>query len=354
MGRSVQAIHDLTRQRPHLIVSLDAPAYRLGDGGGRRIGQPLPRLPRWVPCTVPTWLRARTILTLLREFEPTHLLLRTSGLLGTAVLRQCVRRHIDTLVILAEVFHRPGRRERRQLAQFVGLLSDPCVFLVGNHRVPATQSMIESGVGAAKAAAYDFAPARDPANYPEKTLEGSGPRRLVYVGSMLLDKGVAEVIDATAMLARRGVAVTATLAGDGPDLEALRRRTAALPVGLVSFAGRIGNDQAFELMRQAALVCVPSRPSYHEGMPLTLTEALASRTPVIVSDHPVMTRAFHDGEGVRFFPAGDAGALARTAQAVLADAGEYRRLSRSTAAAYARVECRTLMPDLIARWGARI
>jgi glycosyltransferase involved in cell wall biosynthesis len=334
-------------------VSLDAPRYRIKGDGGQQIGQPLPSFPRWVPCTVPTWLRARTILTLLRDFGPTHVLLRTSGLLGMAALRQCVQQKIDTLVILAEVFDPRGGRERRQLARFVGLLNDPCVYMVGNHRVPATQSMIERGVEAQKALAYDFAPARDPSQYPVKELGDQRPWRLVYVGSALADKGVAEVIEATALLARRGVPVATTLAGDGPDLGALRRQAEALPPGLVTFTGRIGNDQAFELMRGASLACVPSRHSYHEGMPLTLTEALASRTPVIVSDHPVMARAFRDGEGLRFFPAGDAGALAQTAQSILADPAEYRRLSQATAAAYARVECKALMPDLIARWSAR-
>ena len=59
----------------------------------------------------------------------------------------------------------------------------------------------------------------------------------------------------------------------------------------------------------ATLVCVPSRHEFPEGFPQTLTEALAARTPVVASDHPVFTRVLRDGEGVRYFPAGNAGTI---------------------------------------------
>jgi glycosyltransferase involved in cell wall biosynthesis len=353
MGRSVQAIHDLTRDRAHQIVSLDAPRYHLQRAEGVQIGLPLARTFKPVPASVALLLRARAIGALLDQFQPTHVLLRASGLLAMMLLRRCARRNIDTLVVMADFFSPRGPRQRWETRHLVALLNDPCVFLVGNHRLPATQSMIDCGVRADKAVAYDFAPSRNPADYPEKSFGTLRPWRLLYVGNMLAGKGVREVVEGTAILAQRGVPVTLTLAGDGPEMPSLRRLAEALPAGIVTFAGRISNDQAFELMREAALVCVPSRHSYPEGLPLTLTEALASRTPVVVSDHPVMTRAFEDGEGVRVFEAGNARALARVVESILADGEGYRRLSQTTAAAYARVECKTLMPELIARWSAR-
>lgn len=351
MARSVQSLHDLTRGCPHLIVSLDASVYRVTrDGGGILAGQPLPRLPFPTPGTVPQLLRARTINALLREFRPTHVLLRANGLLGTAVLTHCVRHRIHTLVILADFFSRRGLRGAWETDRFVRLLNKPCVARVGNHRTPATQSAIDCGLDAYKAVAYDFAPSRHPNDYACKALDHAGPCRLVYVGNMLRGKGVADVIAAAGLLAGHGLPVELTLAGDGPELETLRRAAGSLPRGVANFVGRVSNDAAFTLMREATLACVPSHHSYPEGMPLTLTEALASRTPVVVSNHPVMHRAFRDGEGLRFFPAGDASAMASTIQSILANRGEYARLSETTAAAYARVECRTLMPDLIAQW----
>ena len=36
------------------------------------------------------------------------------------------------------------------------------------------------------------------------------------------------------------------------------------------------------------IVIVPSRHDYPEGLPMTIYEALAMRTPLVVSDHPMI------------------------------------------------------------------
>jgi glycosyltransferase involved in cell wall biosynthesis len=87
-------------------------------------------------------------------------------------------------------------------------------------------------------------------------------------------------------------------------------------------------------------------------MPLTLTESLSTRTPTIISDHPVMAMAFVDGEGVRFFPEKNAAALADLVERTLSDAATYETLSRGTLDAFRRVECPTSFGDLVARWRA--
>jgi glycosyltransferase involved in cell wall biosynthesis len=165
---------------------------------------------------------------------------------------------------------------------------------------------------------------------------------------------VGDLLEAVALLCRQGEKLRLTVVGDGPDLPRLRERAAAFPPETVHFTGRIGNEEAFQLMKRSTLVCVPSRHEFPEGFPLTLTEALASRTPVIASDHPVIVRAFADGQGVRFFRASDPPALAETVRAVLGNAETYGRLSELTAAAFAAVECPTTFGDLVARWQATI
>ncbi len=351
MTRSVAAIRALTRDSAHLAISLDAPAYRVAHGTGTLVGLPLPRYPARLPGTVPLLHRAWAIRRELAHFQPTHVLLRAAGMLGLSVLRWCVRHEVSTLVLLADYMRPRGWRQIRHTRRFMRLLNASCVYAVGNHRLPAQQSLVKWGLRPDKAVAYDFAPSRRPRDYSPKSLAGP-PWRVVYAGNLLPGKGVGDLIDAMSLLVEQGLAVTATLAGTGPGLEVFQGQARKLPAGRIEFAGRLGNDQVFNLMRQAAVVCVPSRPDYPEGLPMTLTEGLASRTPLIVSDHPVMAGAFCDGEGMCFFPAGDPPVLARVIQSVLSDSQRYETLSRTTEAAYARVECPTLMPDLIARWRA--
>src|SRR3954471_7558921 len=67
--------------RPHLIISLNAPPYRDQEGAGILLGLPEPSPIARLPGTVTHFRWARQISRQLRDFEPTHFLLRTGSLL---------------------------------------------------------------------------------------------------------------------------------------------------------------------------------------------------------------------------------------------------------------------------------
>ena len=87
---------------------------------------------------------------------------------------------------------------------------------------------------------------------------------------------------------------------------------------------------------------------------MCLTEALASRTPVIASDCKVFTTAFRDGEGVRLFRATNATHLADVIAQVWSDPAAYQALSTSTAAAFSRVDSGRTFVDVISQWKAEL
>jgi glycosyltransferase involved in cell wall biosynthesis len=351
MAYTLTVLDRLVEGRPHLLISLDAPPYREPAGAGELVGLPTPRLPRLVPGSVKTLLHVRSIRKLLKRFRPTHLLLRTGGLLGCGILGFATRHQVSTLAVFAAFFSRTGLHDRLVTDRLIRRLNQPAVFLAGNHRSPATQTMIECGLVPRKAMAWDWPAARHPRDYPVKTLPPA-PWEIVYAGSVTEAKGVGDVLAAVALLSEQAAPVRLTIAGDGDAMPSLRKRAAALPAGVATFTGRVGNAEVFDLMRRSALVVVPSRHEFTEGFPLTLTEALASRTPVIVSDHPVFVRALRDGVGVRLFRAADPRGLADMLRSVLDDAAGYGRLSEQTAAAYAALECPVAFGDLIDRWEA--
>jgi glycosyltransferase involved in cell wall biosynthesis len=105
-----------------------------------------------------------------------------------------------------------------------------------------------------------------------------------------------------------------------------------------------------QAMRASTFVCVASHREFPEGMPMTLTEALASRSPVIASNHPVFVRAFEDGEGLRFVPEKQPQRIADAVEQLWNDPAEYRRLSESTTQALDRVKCQTVMSSLLKEW----
>jgi glycosyltransferase involved in cell wall biosynthesis len=352
MAYSLRVLGELFDDRPHLVISLDAPKYDERRGRGELIGLPCPVLPRGVPGTLAMLVWAERILRRLREFKPTHVLLRTGGIIAHQVLRLCRRRGHRTLVIFANTIAERNLRERWINSAIISMLNEPFVFLVGNHKASATQTLLDHGLDPTKAVAYEWAGERRPGDYPMKRYRAGDPCRVAYAGSISEPKGISDLLESVARLSSEGVNVQLIAAGRGDRLEMLMRRARELPEGVATFVGQLSNAEVFELLLGATVACVPSHHKFPEGMPHSLTEALASRTPVVTSDHPVLVRSFLDGEGLRFFKAGDPSSLAETIRGVVSDAAEYERLSRTTAEAYARVECQTMFGDLLARWAA--
>ena len=342
-----QVIDKFVGDDPSMLICLDAPAYREHHGQVEWVGMPLPRLPRRVPRRVAEYLLARRILALIREFRPTHLMLRMSlPIVSRLILRYCERLQIDTLVILASMMtDSPSAR------RITALYNQPFVFRVGNHKQPSTQSLIACGLDPAKAIAWDWPGQRQAADHAAKTL-ADPPHELVYAGSLSPAKGVGDLIDAVAILHREGWNGRLILIGSSVEQPRLEEKARGLPAGMVQFTGRLTNDEVFEAMRRATIVVVPSRHEFPEGMPLTLTEGLASRTPVVVSDHPVMVSAFREDEGLRFFRASDPASLAAVIRSILTDPAAYTHLSTTSADALVRVSCPTMFGDLIDQWAA--
>jgi glycosyltransferase involved in cell wall biosynthesis len=108
-------------------------------------------------------------------------------------------------------------------------------------------------------------------------------------------------------------------------------------------------------MRESALVVVPSRHEYTEGLPFVIQEALALRTPVVMSDHPVFMKYFREGEGVRFFKGADPSSLANVIADTLASPQAYEKLSQRTAEAWQSFQIDTRFHHLLERlatvWG---
>ncbi len=160
--------------------------------------------------------------------------------------------------------------------------------------------------------------------------------RLVCVGRLCEQKGQLLLVAATAILARRGVAIELVLAGDGEmraDIEA-----AIAAAGLqaqVRITGWIGSEQVRdELLAARALVL----PSFAEGLPVVIMEAMAIGRPVISTYVAGIPELVRDGVDGWLVPAGDVDALADAMQACLHTPPE--RLEAMGRSAHERVQAR--------------
>jgi len=135
------------------------------------------------------------------------------------------------------------------------------------------------------------------------------PRRLVR------KNGVDLLIEALPAIAARAPSVTALLAGDGPETDALRARAHALGVAdRVRFLGDVGNERMAQLYHAADLAIVPSRL---EATSLAALEAAACGLAVVATRAGGLPEVIEDGVSGVLVDVENHAALAEAAGALL-------------------------------------
>ncbi|MEM6742410.1 MAG: glycosyltransferase family 4 protein [Pseudomonadota bacterium] len=293
----------------------------------------------------------KPVIAALEALAPTHLVLR---LPSRELLTWARRRKVRMLPSFADSFKpRQGLHgwvDRLRLRRLAQAIDHPSVDFAGNHNVGAAESLAAIGVRPEKIIPWDWPRSPTPADFPSKAMAVPGPKKLVYVGSVTEAKGVGDVLRALA--AEPGLEGGTTLevvgAGDIDDMKALARSLGV--ADRVTFVGRVPHAEVAPRMHAADAVLVYSRHAYGEGLPGTIYLALASRTPLVVSDHPMFVAYLRDGEDVLVAPERRPDALAGRLRRLLGDPALYERLSQNSEAAFARIVHPVLWGEFVERW----
>ncbi|HSX88745.1 MAG TPA: glycosyltransferase, partial [Pseudomonas sp.] len=156
--------------------------------------------------------------------------------------------------------------------------------------------------------------------------------RLVCVGRLCEQKGQLLLMQAAGLLAEQGHEFEIVLAGDGEmraEIETLIERYGLH--GRVRITGWISSEQVrAEILAARALVL----PSFAEGLPVVIMEAMALRRPVLTTYVAGIPELVHPGENGWLFPAGAVEELAAALADCLAQPPEV--LQRMGDAAYGR------------------
>ncbi len=125
------------------------------------------------------------------------------------------------------------------------------------------------------------------------TAKPAGSLHLVYLGRIVKDKGVFEIVETLAVLAGQGRKLRLTIGGNGPDEERLRARVSTLGLDeRVEFIGPVfGMDK--DCLWNAAHVFV--FPTYREGLPYALLEAMAAGAVPITTKVGAIPDVMQDG-----------------------------------------------------------
>jgi len=266
------------------------------------------------------------------------------------LLRAVISTNCRSMAVLANSYNRKGPKAWLERWRVARLLNNPRFELVSNHCLPATNHLASFGVDRSKLIAWDVPHRFDPKDVTPKTL-GAGPTfKVAFAGAIRADKGVADLIRAAAQLKGDGLELQCSFAGSGEidEMQSLGR-----DVGVsdqLDFRGLVPNGEVFNLFRTADVVVVPSHREYTEGFPLTMFEAIGSRTPIVCSDHPMFVPVLKDGVHAALFSGGDASAFADALRLVLSDADLYARLSANADRTWAGLKGPADWRTMLTKW----
>jgi glycosyltransferase involved in cell wall biosynthesis len=160
--------------------------------------------------------------------------------------------------------------------------------------------------------------------------------RLVCLGRLVEQKGQLLLIEAARVLAGKGLEFELVLVGGGEmrdEIEALIARYGL--VQRVRLTGAISTEKLREELLQARALVLPS---FAEGLPMVIMEAMALRRPVLSTYIAGIPELVLHGENGWLFPAGSVDALAAAMEDCLSRSPE--KLRAMGEAAHARVRDR--------------
>jgi glycosyltransferase involved in cell wall biosynthesis len=164
----------------------------------------------------------------------------------------------------------------------------------------------------------------EPGRYVGHPAQG---KEILFVGRLAAAKGVPVLIEALPQIRGTHPEAHLTLIGDGPERGFLEDRVRRLGLSdAVTFAGYRSQDEVAEALDRAAIFALPS---FAEGVPVVLMEAMAARRPVVATRITGIPELVEDGVSGRLVVPGDVTSLASAISDILADPAAAARMGEN-------------------------
>ncbi len=168
---------------------------------------------------------------------------------------------------------------------------------------------------------------------PRRQREGSEDLRVLFLGNLSERKGVADLLHALALPKMAIPRLKVSIAGGG-DIAGYRALAQRLGIdNVVTFEGWVDQAKASLLLADADVLILPS---YDEGLPLVILEALANGVAVVCTPVGEVPGVFTDQVDACFVRPGDIEGIADGLKRVLNDPELRRRLEQNGRRMYER------------------
>jgi glycosyltransferase involved in cell wall biosynthesis len=151
-------------------------------------------------------------------------------------------------------------------------------------------------------------------------------RKLLYTGRLAAEKGLPVLFESLRLLGQQDYDYELTLVGDGDERKSLENLARQMGIAdRLVFAGFASQEKVKDYLMQTDVFILPS---FAEGVPVSLMEAMACGVPVIATHVGGIAELIEPGETGLLVPASDALALRDAIASYLNDYGLREKVSR--------------------------
>ena len=147
---------------------------------------------------------------------------------------------------------------------------------------------------------------------------------ILFLARIIKEKGIIETLLTIKELQSQKMSVSLIIAGDGPYLNEAKQLAQKLDIKNCNFLGYIQGEQKREVFKNSNLYIFPS---YGEGLPLSLLEAMAFGLPVVTRPVGGIKDFFEEGKHGFLSESKDPKVFADLIKKILEDENLYRSMS---------------------------
>lgn len=162
---------------------------------------------------------------------------------------------------------------------------------------------------------------------PEETVEWEEPFKVLFLGVLIKRKGVSDLLKATKILKDDlgEHKFKIVIAGSGTEEENLKDESHSLAIDdVVDFVGWTDGEKKTELLRTCQMLVLPS---YNEGLPIAILEAMSYGMPIVSTDVGDISTAVTDGENGYLVEPGNNGALSERLKLLITNFNYWKMAS---------------------------
>ncbi len=157
-----------------------------------------------------------------------------------------------------------------------------------------------------------------------KKRQSSKTWRILFLARVIREKGIYETLEAFSLVQSKHPTVELVVAGDGEELDNVKSFTRARNFHNVTFAGYIRDEEKRRRFEEAHVFCLPS---YTEGCPVSVIEAMSYGLPIVTRSVGGLADFFENGEHGFISESLDPNVLAGQIEKLLVDKNLYEKIS---------------------------